>query len=244
MKRMVFAALGLLLAGSALAASGKIDKDAISAAFKKAFPSYQVTDVQPTPMKGIALVELNGSDSVYASEDGQFLFTGDLIQLSDKGPVNLSEQRMQRMRSQGLAKVAARNMVTYKADGKEKAQVYAFTDTTCPYCRKMHSHMQAYNQAGITVHYLAFPRGGPGSKAAADMRHIWCSDDPQDAFTAANLHGKVTEAQLGDCAKAVNEQYEMGVRMGVRGTPAIYSVDGVQLGGYLSPEQMKQRLGL
>lgn len=244
MKRLVFAVLAMSLAGSALAATSSIDKDALTAAFKKAFPQFQVTDIQPAPMDGIALVELNGTDSVYASDDGRYIFTGDLIELGDKGPVNLSQQRMQTVRSKGLAKVDPANLITYKAHGKQKAEVYAFTDTTCPYCRKMHSHMADYNKAGITVHYLAFPRGGPASQAATDMRHIWCADDPREAFTEANLHDRISQAKLGDCAKAVNTEYQMGVRMGVRGTPTLYSTDGVQLGGYLTPDQLKQRLGL
>lgn len=247
MKRMVFALVGLvamLAAGAALADGAKIDKAAITAALQKAFPRYQVTHIEATPMPGIALVELNGSQNVYASANGRYLFTGDLIQLGDDGPVDLSQKRMQDQRAKAFAEIAADNMVTYPARGKQKAVIYAFTDTTCPYCRKMHSHMDAYNKEGITVHYLAFPRGGPASQAATDMRHIWCASDPAKAFTEANLHDRISKARLGDCAKAVNRQYELGVRLGVRGTPAVYNAQGVELGGYLTPEQMKESLGL
>lgn len=246
MKRTIFALVGLvamLMATTALADGGKIDKAAITAAVQQAFPRYQVTHIEATPMPGIALVELNGSQTVYTSGNGRYLFTGDLIQLGDKGPVDLSEKRMQDRRARAFAGIAPDNMVTYPADGKQKAVIYAFTDTTCPYCRKMHSHMADYNKEGITVHYLAFPRAGPASQAAADMRHIWCASDPAKAFTEANLHDRISNARLGDCAKAVNRQYELGVRLGVRGTPAVYNAQGVELGGYLTPEQMKQRLG-
>ncbi len=247
MKRVITvmgAVVAMLVACSALAATGQIDKTAITKAFQKAFPGYQITDVQPTPMAGIAVVELNGSSTVYASNDGRFVFTGDLIQLGEQGPVNLSEQRLQAARQASLAKVSKADMITYPARGQQKAQIYAFTDTSCPYCRKLHSHMADYNKAGITVHYLAFPRGGLTSQAAEDMRHIWCSSNPEKAFTEANLHDRVSEAKLGDCAKAVDSQYQLGMRLGVRGTPAIYTADGAQIGGYLTPAQMKQRLGL
>ena len=42
----------------------------------------------------------------------------------------------------------------------EKYKVTVFTDTSCGYCRKLHSQMQGYNDLGITVQYLAFPRSG------------------------------------------------------------------------------------
>ena len=247
MKRVItvmVAVVAMLVACTALAASGQIDKAAITKAFQKAFPGYQVTDVQPTPMAGIAVVEVNGSNTVYASDDGRFVFTGDLIQLGEQGPVNLSEQRLQATRQASLAKVSKADMITYPARGQQKAQIYAFTDTSCPYCRKLHSHMADYNKAGITVHYLAFPRSGPASQSATDMRHIWCASNRQQALTEANLHDRISDARLGDCAKAIDSQYQLGVRLGVRGTPAIYTADGTQIGGYLTPEQMKQRLGL
>ncbi|WP_156496975.1 thioredoxin fold domain-containing protein, partial [Alcanivorax sp. HI0083] len=44
------------------------------------------------------------------------------------------------------------------------------------------------------------------------------------------------------CAKPVDEQYELGLTFGVRGTPAIYTTEGKQLGGYLTPEDMLKRL--
>ena len=36
--------------------------------------------------------------------------------------------------------------------------------------------------------------------------------------------------------------YKLGERVGVDGTPAIYAADGTQLGGYLSPEDLRARL--
>jgi thiol:disulfide interchange protein DsbC len=38
-------------------------------------------------------------------------------------------------------------------------------------------------------------------------------------------------------------EYDLGRRVGVDGTPAIYAADGTQLGGYLSPPEMLAKLG-
>jgi thiol:disulfide interchange protein DsbC len=40
----------------------------------------------------------------------------------------------------------------------------------------------------------------------------------------------------------VAADYELGQSVGVNGTPAVYTKDGTQLGGYLPPEQLLQRL--
>ena len=42
----------------------------------------------------------------------------------------------------------------------------------------------------------------------------------------------------------MDEQYQLGLEFGVRGTPAVYTAEGAQLGGYVTPQQLNQRLGL
>ena len=44
------------------------------------------------------------------------------------------------------------------------------------------------------------------------------------------------------CKNPVASDYALGQRVGVDGTPAIYAENGVQIGGYLSPEDMLARL--
>ena len=44
------------------------------------------------------------------------------------------------------------------------------------------------------------------------------------------------------CDNPVQHDYELGQRIAVTGTPAVFTAQGAQLGGYLPPEQMAQRL--
>lgn len=57
-------------------------------------------------------------------------------------------------------------MIEYKA-ANEKYVVTVFTDITCGYCVRLHSQMKEYNDLGITVRYMAFPRQGsePGGRS-------------------------------------------------------------------------------
>ncbi|MCH2557931.1 MAG: DsbC family protein [Alcanivorax sp.] len=245
MKALTATALGLLLAVAAIArADGGIDEKAFRAEFKQAFPRASITAIDPSPADGLVEVEINGRDIVYASTDGTLIFTGDVIQMRDAGPVNLKEERYEKVRRDGLAGLDKSRMITYPAKGKQKTEIFAFTDITCGYCRKLHRHIEEYTEQGITVHYLAFPRGGPSSQAAEDMRHIWCDAKPAQALTAAKMDDKISKADLGDCADSVNLDYQMGLEFGVRGTPAIYTAEGQQLGGYVTPEQLQERLDL
>ncbi len=44
------------------------------------------------------------------------------------------------------------------------------------------------------------------------------------------------------CQNPIKEQFELGMRIGVMGTPAIYASDGEELGGYLSAQEVLQKI--
>jgi thiol:disulfide interchange protein DsbC len=60
----------------------------------------------------------------------------------------------------------------------------------------------------------------------------------------------MTQAKLGqavtspECKSPVKQQYELGVQLGVRGTPAIFTESGEQPGGYIPPKDMVKVLGI
>lgn len=117
-----------------------------------------------------------------------------------------------------------------------------FTDTTCPYCRRLHEEVPRLNEMGIEVDYLAFPRGGMSSPGARELQRVWCADNPSEAMSAA----KREEALEGNasCDNPVEEQYHLGMQLGVQGTPAIVLPDGRLVPGYVPAERLATMLGL
>ena len=77
-------------------------------------------------------------------------------------------------------KLGKQEVITYKAKD-EKHSVYVFTDITCGYCKKLHDQMGGYNELGITVNYIAYPRNGIGTTASKKMETVWCEDDKKVA---------------------------------------------------------------
>ena len=243
---LVLLMTGLMAACGADTSSESKGNDAVNgdkakAAFEDAFDGMKVTEVRASPVAGMVELDVNGRESVYMTEDGRHILIGKLLEIKDGEVVNPAEQRFEKVRKAGIKELDPADMITYTAED-EKAEVYVFTDITCGFCRKLHRHIDEYNAAGVTVHYLAFPRGGATTEAAAAMRHIWCAEDRAQALTDAKLKDEVVQAELTECAKPVDEQYQLGNTFGVRGTPAIYSIDGEQLGGYVTPKQLLERL--
>ena len=120
-----------------------------------------------------------------------------------------------------------------------KHTVSVFTDIDCGYCRRMHQQMADYNKAGIRVQYLFFPRAGVGSESFDKAVSVWCATDRNKALSDAKAGVALDKKE---CANPIAEEYALGNKIGVSGTPAVIAADGTQLGGYLPPEQMLQRL--
>jgi thiol:disulfide interchange protein DsbC len=117
--------------------------------------------------------------------------------------------------------------------------ITVFTDITCGYCHKLHQQMKEYNDLGITVRYLAFPRQGLASQAEKDMKSIWCTADKAKAFDAAMKGDAISPAT---CKTDISKHYELGVQFGIQGTPAIILENGMMIPGYQGPKEMAAML--
>ena len=190
-----------------------------------------VISVEPSPIPGL-LQAMTSRGLFYISEDGTYLVHGKVFNL-DKGLRNETEEALSAVRLQGIERFAD-SMIEFKADN-EKHQVTVFTDTTCGYCRKLHAQMDDYNARGITVRYLAFPRGGVSSEGFSDLVSVWCAGNPQQAMTDAK-DGKDISSK--SCQNKVSEHYSFGQQVGVQGTPAIVLGNGNMIPGYQPPAEL------
>ena len=195
----------------------------------------QVSSIGDAPVSGLLQV-MTEKGLFYTSEDGKYLLQARIYNIED-GMRNVTEEALGSVRLGGL-KEFKDAFIEYKAD-KEKYVVNIFTDITCGYCRKLHNEMDQYNALGITVRYLAFPRGGIKSNSFTDMVSVWCADDKQEAMNNAKAGGTVANK---NCETKVAEQYAFGQRIGVNGTPNIIMPNGSVIPGYQPPKQLEEAL--
>lgn len=195
----------------------------------------QVSSIGDAPVPGLLQV-LTDKGLFYTSDDGKYLLQARIYNL-DEGMRNETETALGNVRLDGLADFKDA-VIEYKAD-KEKYVVNIFTDISCGYCRKLHNEMDKYNDLGITVRYLAFPRGGLNSSSYTDMVSVWCAENKQEAMDNAKAGGTVATK---NCQTKVAEQYAFGQKIGVNGTPNIILPDGSVIPGYQPPKQLEQAL--
>lgn len=233
MSRLMLGLLLALVAGGTLAADPAEQK--VQDAIKTLVPDARIDSITRSELPGFYEVVLGGQP-LYVSADGRYLISGALWDIGAKR--NLTEARLAGLRKSTLDAVGADQRIIYPAS-QPKHVITVFTDIDCGYCRRLHQQMAEYNNAGITVEYLFFPRAGIGSESYDKAVSVWCAADRNAALTKAK-NGEPVENKT--CTNPIASQFDLGHKVGVSGTPAVIAEDGTQIGGYLTPEQMIARL--
>ena len=213
------------------AASSAPGEAAIRAKFRTSLPQLNIVSVEETVAPGIYGITLSSGEELMTNAEGTYIFSGDLLAVQERGILNVSEQNRGKKRVKALSTLKDENLVVFKAEGEEKGEVIAFTDTSCGYCQKFHAEIPELNKLGVTVKYVAWPRYGVQSPAGKVISDVWCAKDRANAMTMAKTRRSVGETIAAcDVTALINEQISLGREVGVKGTPALYTLDGRQIG--------------
>ncbi len=209
----------------------------IRAVLRRLYPEVPNFDVRAAAMPGMYEVSIDGSGVFYASKDGMHFIAGDLFQVRGNGLINLTEQNEARERRALIARVPKDEMIVYPAK-QEQGIVTVFTDVECGYCRKFHQQVPELNAMGVTVQYLAWPRQGIASRGYSRLVTAWCSDDRAETLTRLKARKPVKDKT---CENPVARHFELGRRVGVRGTPALVLENGNLLPGLVEAAELAPR---
>lgn len=182
-----------------------------------------------SPISGIEMAKTDNG-IFYISQDGKYLLDGKMYALSPKGVVNITNKMLLKELDGDK-----HSMIIFPAK-QEKYVVTAFIDITCHYCHLMFEQTKAYNELGITVRYLPFPRKGLNAISAQQMEAIWTSPDPTYALTQAEIEKKFPEKMK--TPNVVKKQYILAEQLGINGVPALILDNGEVIGGYIPPERL------
>ena len=211
-----------------------LSKEDIAAKLNSVSPD----DITDSPIPGLYQVSF-GSNVAYVTHDGRFVLQGEIIDVENGE--NITENTRARARVGLLASVDPDSMIVFSPpEDKVKHTITIFTDIDCGYCRQFHREIDEVNDLGIAVKYLFYPRTGRNTESWEKADKVWCAADHNTALTKAKLGGEVPDATCSDTP--VEAHFVLGQRVGVRGTPAVFSETGELLGGYLPPAALLERL--
>ena len=212
----------------------------IRESLKNILPDGTVIElIEPSPIPGIYAVYYGDLQPIYVTLDGSFFIYGDIYKININSISNITEKSVAERRKLILQNIPSEELISFKSSN-EQFSVIVFTDVDCGYCRKLHNQIDEYNSLGISINYAAFPRSGLGTSAFTKMVGAWCSDNPKDSMTKLKNNSPL---DISFCEnQPVSKQYIIGKKLGVDGTPAIFSMDGEMFPGYIEPEELLLRL--
>lgn len=189
-------------------------------------------EISKSPIAGLYEAVV-GTEIIYLSDDGELVVIGD-IRRTATGE-NLTENKRNELRMDAINNIADKEAVVFYPEGPVKYTVNVFTDVDCPYCAKFHQEVSELNAEGVKVRYLAFPRKGKDSDTYKTMVSVWCADDRQQAMTDAKARKEIESLE---CDNPLDEQKQLGMRVGVSGTPALVLPTGELLPGYMPADRL------
>lgn len=204
---------------------------------KLGFPISKTIKIDEKGFDGMYFIRV-GKDWVMASKESSLVFKGDVIDLAKREIVT---SRFLAPVNKEILKTFPESMkVVYEADGKTVGVINVLTDTSCPFCTKLHKEVPALNKAGIEVRYIPFARGYTNGAGYKQMLSVWCADDKNKALDDMFSGGNSKDPSR--ClTQALKKGYELSSELGATGTPAIYFSNGEENSGYAPAKVLIQK---
>jgi thiol:disulfide interchange protein DsbC len=206
------------------------------AAIVNKIDGLKLEDVRMSPVNGVYEIT-RGSEVSYMSADGRYVILGDMYDIDEDA--NVSENRRRGIRARIIDSVPETEMLVFSPKDP-KYTITVFTDIDCGYCRRLHSQIAEYNRLGIRVRYMFYPRSGPDTDSWHKAEAVWCAPNRAEALTRAKNGEDIKSPKCP--AGIVARDYELGHKLAVEGTPAIFLASGEMLPGYSPPSQLAKYL--
>jgi len=222
-------------------AQSQSEEDMVRQNLGKILPDKMgIESVTQTAMEGVYEIQA-GAQTMYVYSVGDFVMVGEVYDTGKQ--VSWSQLRKDEEREVALKELDALSEDTMIIMGDPEGERYitVFTDTDCGWCQKFHKDIPELAKGGLKVRYMMWPRAGLKSESYREAVSVWCADDQGAAMTMAKNRQQV---ETKDCDNPVEDQYRLGFRLGVQGTPFVMMDNGKVMGGYVPPQELLSEAGL
>jgi thiol:disulfide interchange protein DsbC len=187
----------------------------------------KVEKILRAPMAGIWEVTVDGQ-IFYADDKATYLLFGNLLEM--KTGKNLTAERQFNSLPLDLAVKQVR--------GSGKNIMVTFEDPNCGYCKKLAKDILTLKD--VTVYTFLYPVLGDDSFEKS--KAIWCAADKSKAWTEWMTGGKAPVAAPAKCdMTGLDKSMQLGRRLRINGTPAIFFAGGERVGGYIPAAEIEKR---
>ena len=187
----------------------------------------KVEKISKAPIAGLWEVIVDGQ-VFYSDNTASYLLMGNLHDM--KTGKNLTAERQFGLLPLELALKQVR--------GSGKHVLVTFEDPNCGYCKKLAKDLQQVKD--VTIYTFLYPVLGDDSMVKS--KAIWCSPDKAKTWNEWMVNGKSVGTAAAKCDIAgLEKSIDLGRKLRINGTPAMFFDTGERVGGYIPAEEIAKR---
>lgn len=195
----------------------------------------KIESVKETPYSGLYEVRASG-DILYTDKKGSYLFIGHVY--DTKTSQNLTQLRIDDINKIRFADLPFESALK-QVRGNGKRVIAVFEDPNCGYCKRLR---QTTLRELDNVTIYTFMYNILSEDSFTKSKNIWCAPDRVKAWDDWMLNGKVPPSAPADCQNPNQKIAELGQKLRVQGTPAIFFTDGSRVPGALDLKALEAKL--
>ena len=126
---------------------------------------------------------------------------------------------------------------TIKGNGTRKLAV--FYEIDCAYCKSLEKY-ELSRIDDVTIYNFLFVNEGKNSQSWKKAESIWCSDDINKAWNNFITKDYLVNS-MKTCDAPLDKNKALALKLGIRGTPTLYFLNGTKAAGLLTAKDIEQR---
>ncbi|MES2295718.1 MAG: DsbC family protein [Pseudomonadota bacterium] len=199
-------------------------------------PAVKIESVTATPYAGLYEVHAGG-EILYTDKTATYLLVGAHV-IDIASSQDLTSRRMEEINKIKFSDLPFESAVKLvKGNGKRVMAI--FEDPNCGYCKRFR---QTTLKEVDNVTVYTFMYNILSDDSAVKSANIWCSPDRNKAWDDWMVDGKAAPQAPANCKSPNDKVSELGHKLNINGTPAIFFADGTRTPGVIDLKTLEARL--
>jgi thiol:disulfide interchange protein DsbC len=239
--------LALLLAASSIASCVGAEQPSVENAIRKAVQprladGAKIDTVHETPYAGLYELAVSHGDSqgghevLYTDKKGAYLFVGSVYDARTSR--NLTRERLDDMNKIKFSDLPL-DLAIKTVKGNGKRVIAVFEDPNCGYCKRLRQ-TTLKDLDNVTIYTFLYNILREDSFVKST--NVWCSADRSKAWDDWMVDGKEAPAAPAGCSAPNAKVIDLGRRLDINGTPAIFFADGTRFPGLVDKQALEHKL--
>ena len=195
----------------------------------------KIESISETPYSGLYELRVGG-DILYTDKKAEYLFIGQVYET--KTSKNLTRARIDDLNKIKFSDLPL-NLALKQVKGNGKRVIAVFEDPNCGYCKRLRqTTLKDIND--VTIY--TFMYNILSEDSFAKSKNIWCAPNRLKAWDDWMINGKVPAATPASCDSPNAKVLELGQKLNITGTPAIFFTDGTRIPGAVDLPTLETKL--